>query len=207
MKKLLITTIATIALLPAFADASEMGKSYFSINGEANFGSDSHFSAVQLSSGDAGKTQYNIGFGGGLAIGHYPTNYIRTELALDFRHTDMKHVVIAGTRLSQDDFASNVMDGMLNVYFDLYDDQMYSPYVGGGLGMAREWEDGKDAFAYQLMAGLNINAFKEGTFFVGYKYFATSNFKSGYNDPNLGRVKTKATIRDHIVEVGYRFIF
>ncbi len=206
MKKLLAFALMS-SLIPAASYAGDMGRSYFQLKGHASFGGGSDYDALDVSAGTKGSSDYNTGFGGGIAFGHHPTEYIRSELALDYHYNDKGRTSIGGVVLQNDDFATTILAGMINLYFDIYKMDGWSPYIGGGVGMAHEFDDGDNSFAYQAMAGMNYDINHDSTISLGYKFFGTTNFKANYNDTNLGVVQQKADIRNHIIELGYRYKF
>jgi opacity protein-like surface antigen len=104
----------------------------------------------------------------------------------------------------------NINSLMFNAFYDLELKSSWTPYIGGGLGVAWTEADGFGGlgvtfqdqtvsdFAYQGMAGVAYKASDNLNLNVGYRYFGTSDA-----DFTL----LSASIDSHAVEFGLRYSF
>lgn len=139
-------------------------------------------------------------FGGSLAYG-LKYNFWRAEIEASL-YGDSK-----GTAHDEDwgDLPITIQKQalMLNLYADLDNPSIFTPYIGGGVGYARlkaKWDDfalgiersggskSKGNFVWQIGAGLNIAATENISFELGYRYM--------YNG--------KLTVEGAVVEQGIR---
>jgi OOP family OmpA-OmpF porin len=145
----------------------------------------------------------------GLARGGYDYgNGWRTELELGFRDNDVDKV--DGVNGSG---SVNNLDMMIDVLYEFETGTMFRPYLGIGLGGSRVSYDGvspignsriDDAdwvFAYQGIAGTNIEVTPNVAFFADYRYLAT-------DEPDLNSdrgTELEADEANHSVVVGFRY--
>jgi opacity protein-like surface antigen len=141
--------------------------------------------------------------GEGLAIsGAIGFQYARTRTELEYRRMRpsidgvayMGGPVISPGPVVNDDFEVQAL--MSNVYFDLVNSSMFTPYVGVGVGGVRvENELGeRDAvFAYQGRAGIEAALGKKLSVGAEYVYFRTLDFRYGpkeFDPSNPGGPRT-----------------
>jgi len=113
------------------------------------------------------------------AIG-YDFGSARLEGALGYQKHDLKNV----------DEDISLLTVMVNAYYDFDAGSGVSPYVMGGLGMARvdmSWtSDDEDVFAWQLGAGVGYKVAERTTLDLGYRYLKPNNFDThGMGDGKL----------------------
>jgi opacity protein-like surface antigen len=123
-------------------------------------------------------------FSGG--VGYQYTDYLRGELAVDWSG---KYKVAPGAKLS----TTAIMG---NVYFDVKNDSMFTPYVGAGLGYG--WVNGsgtpnKDGLAFGANAGVSVDLTTNLAIDVGYRF---RDIAVKGTDP-----------REHQIMTGFRFKF
>lgn len=101
---------------------------------------------------------------------------------------------------------------LANAFYDIKNSSPFTPYIGGGIGFAQIYvgqgtsttgvllwnKDNDTVFAYQLGAGVGINAGKNLTFDLGYRYFGTSDVKFDL---------LTADVASHNVLAGVRYKF
>ncbi|HEY1096921.1 MAG TPA: outer membrane beta-barrel protein [Alphaproteobacteria bacterium] len=109
------------------------------------------------------------GWIGGVAFGG-KTEWARAELEASYRNSDLDNV-------GGGDVDSTAI--MANAYWDFENNTGITPYVGAGIGTAYVDFDsvgGDDSweFAYQGMAGANINVAPQWAVGAEYRYFATT---------------------------------
>lgn len=203
MKKLLLLT--TI-LIPLSGNATN----YVSITGE--------YIPITKAKGDissdfgsaAATESFKNSFGGMLSAGRYITPDFRTELEVGYRELKTKatSIVADGTEyINNSSTKLKTFSGMGNVYYNFPLNIPVSPYVGGGIGMVRDNTDKANAFAYQLMTGIDYKLSDTSTVFMGYRYFQTTDFKYNYNIDGVGNVNTKASANIQAIDIGYRYNF
>lgn len=110
---------------------------------------------------------------------------------------------------------ARVLSYMGNVYYDFRNQSRWTPYVGGGAGLANfhidrnkvggNTETSDDVFAWQLMTGLSYApaSIPMTEWSLGYRYFTLS-------DPKLQAGASRVRFDDfnaHSVEVGAKFRF
>jgi opacity protein-like surface antigen len=146
-----------------------------------------------------------------LAVGYYFSDNIRAEAEAGYRQLngDTTSIMVGGTKYTVDssDLESKAFSAMGNLYFNIPTESKVSPYIGAGIGWAHEQDEGSDAFAYQVMAGLDFKVSDRSTLFAGYRYFGTTDFENKYTVTGLGQVTETASVKAHAIDVGYRFNF
>jgi len=154
------------------------------------------------------KDGYNIGG----QIGYLPNssialiNTLRFEAEVTYRANNVDSVTGGGA--GHGTYSSTAY--MANMFYDLPTATAWSPYIGGGIGLANlhldsnsgagNTDSGDDAFAYQGMVGIGYSpeAIPNTQWTLGYRYFAT-------NDPKFGNVSTEYSTQN--VELGAKFRF
>jgi opacity protein-like surface antigen len=119
-------------------------------------------------------------------VGYQYTDYLRGELAVDWSG---KYKVAPGARISTTAILGNV-------YFDLKNDSMFTPYVGAGLGYG--WVNGsgtgsKSGLAFGANAGVSVDLSSNLAVDVGYRF---RDIAVKGTDP-----------REHQIMTGIRFKF
>ncbi len=105
---------------------------------------------------------------------------------------------------------------MANAYYDFYNESIFTPYVGGGIGMAfldgqidmefdgRQYSNDMDdtLFAWHVGGGVGVAVTENVTADLGYRYLGTS---TAYGEVGGNEVKTD--ISAHEFSIGVRFGF
>jgi Opacity protein and related surface antigens len=159
--------------------------------------------------------------GGAVAFG-YAAQHLRTELEYVFRYRfDLNTNV--GSAASGISFRDNVQTQsvMVNLLWDFKNSTRFTPYLGAGIGYARNDSDteltefasgntqskstAQDNFAWSLMAGLLMNLGTNWKFEMGYRYVDLGVVKSGPFD-NGARLTTDS-LRSNDFSLGFRYQF
>lgn len=199
---------AAALALPDPAIAESVGP-YFGINTGFHFLQDADLSG----SGIANTVEFDPGWLVGGAVGYGFGNGIRTELEVAFARAGVGS--ISGSGASGSGGAASALSGMGNVFYDFDTGTPITPYVGGGLGVARvayggvsrvansRIADQDNVFAYQGVAGVGYRVNENLGLFADYRYFATT-------DPALttdsGR-EVDGEYTDHRFVLGFRWSF
>lgn len=180
---------------------------------------------------DAGK-DVNDDVGGSAIIsggvGYRLNQHIRGDVTLGYRggYEVDKSSTIGGSRY---DFKGDVSSlvGMANVYVDIAKIKMFTPYVGGGIGFARNKVDDVDVtvggskgklsgddssdLAWQLSAGVGIDVAPQWMVDVGYRYMDLGEAKSGTAVSGIGGTASvpaqAGELKAHELQVGVRYNF
>ena len=230
MKRLLLAAVLTVALAVQ-AYAGETG-----IYGGIKI-MDSYQSTGDIStSGTAGlfdtKSYSQNTLGGGIFLGYdfYKANNtpLRAEIEYAMRSSvntdyDLKHknAGVNGATLKAE---YNMHTIFANVYYDFHNDSQFTPYVGGGLGLAiinskyegeasfaggnysDSFNQSQTAFAYNLGLGCSYDLTDVITADVGYRFVGTSYHET---DKSIGGNKIKLGMSNYANEfsLGLRFNF
>jgi opacity protein-like surface antigen len=161
-------------------------------------------------------TDFDTGYGLGFAYGYRVGNGLRPELEVRYSSNSVSghaNVAVGGAPIGTEDagilvanspnlgvsVADLVSDGqgdvdtwsfMGNVYYDIMPDEMFSPYVGFGIGYANtdltfepsavSVADASDGgFAYQAIVGADLTVTQSLSVFADYRYFRM-------DDPRIG---------------------
>jgi opacity protein-like surface antigen len=183
---------------------------YAAIGGGVSFAQDTDYSDQGVSI----TAEFDTGFLVGGAIG-YQLQAFRFEGEFTYLQNSVDKLSAFGLSAGADGDQS-VMAGLANVYFDFDTQTPWTPYVGGGLGVANVAindasvmgiplvDDDDSAFAYQVKAG------------VGYRFSPTTDFTAGYrffgtDDVSLNTADGESITADgpltHNFEVGIRYRF
>ncbi len=213
MKKSLLTAVAVAGLFATAAEAAPAAKQAAApAPAEKTAAVTPYVSAKLARSWDKIKFKGDensaslLTWGGDIAVGAKMGD---TRAELEYGFTKM------GTKSDIDGKAKFGMQTvMLNGYYDFYNDSIFTPYVGAGIGFADMTlkfadKDGagsksKVKFAYGLKAGVGIEVAKNVTVDVGYRYLKPSVVKYGY-DADDGQIKMKTHMSE--ATVGVRFAF
>ncbi len=191
---------------------------------------DADFAATSLVGAFA---QDGIANGGlvGLGLGYRFSPMLRMDVTLDhrfdarFRGAAAAPVFAGGSFLDRGRLESSTL--LLNAYVDLGTWNGLTPYLGAGVGVARNtlfryaritsdatgaivaWErvagDSDDSFAWALMAGLGYEVLPGLTLDVGYRFVGLGAVKTRHY--NLGSGAELGQIGAHEVRVGLRYMF
>ena len=198
---------------------------YGSFTGMQNMPSDSEADLGTPVGAVAGDIELSDEMGFALAVGFETAGGQRVELEAAFRSSDIEGAndvrlnsmpVPSGYRLNGD---VDTWSLMVNVR-QVIDIGPVRPYVGGGLGFARHdgtaalavrlpppfppavlegAESGDDTvFAYQFMAGIEVDMAESATLFGGYRYMGTAD---------LEIESLTASFDTHAIEAGVRIRF
>jgi opacity protein-like surface antigen len=158
--------------------------------------------------------RYDFGSGYNIlgTVGYKWTPNIRTELELDYRHASMNNI---------NGIAANGAQKMLsfsgNVLYDFNISSRFTPYLGGGVGVARaRWDnvntgggspninDDDNRFQWQLIGGVSTPISPRTALFAEYRYIgvADATFHG-----TAGQVVSDHYDHSHNVLGGMRFFF
>ncbi|MBC8414105.1 porin family protein [bacterium] len=131
----------------------------------------------------------------------------RVEAEIGYRTADIDSFQALGVSASGDGDAS-ALSFMVNAYLDIKTESAITPYLGGGLGMAKIELDNVSVsgiaigneddtvFAYQFGGGIGYAMSEKATLDLGYRYFATEDLNLSGTDANYG---------SHNLTIGIRF--
>ena len=205
IKIVLTVVVFVISVNDSYATAyakrdSNEGKKYISIVGGyvSGFESDIDFPPVPnvAYSFDFDST-YTIGG----AFGYYPSDRLRFEGELTYRKSKVDNLSINGTPTAWDEEIT-LWNWMANTFYEIPVSQYFEPYIGGGVGISHNSEQGEAAFAYQGMVGINFDMDFVSSISTGYRYFGTTNFDS----QRVGGL-AEFSVGQHIYELSYRLKF
>jgi len=185
---------------------------------------------------DATSTQYGPGaknfndrveFDPGILIGGsggFDFGFVRIEGELAYRHGEISSITeqISNVKYTNVDGRVGVYSAMFNVFFDLHNPSIVTPYLGGGIGLATLYlddtygtatntgyrerlyrSDEDTVFAYQAGAGLDIALTRMLSLDIGYRYFGTA--KGKFNKSSY--MTTELEFKGHSASVGIRVKF
>ncbi|MCR4665745.1 MAG: outer membrane beta-barrel protein [Desulfovibrio sp.] len=231
MKKLILTAVLSLALATsAFAGDSgvyagvKVLDSYQSTGDISTSGVAGHFDAKNYSQNT---------LGGGIFLGYdfykQHNTPIRAEIEYAMRSSvntdyDLKYGRgwgLSGAKLKAE---YNMQTIFANVYYDMHNDSDFTPYVGGGLGLAiingryegeiftnntsysDSFNETNTALAYNLGLGCSYNFTDQLTGDLGYRFVGTSYHET---DRSIGGQKVKLGMANYANEfsLGLRFNF
>jgi opacity protein-like surface antigen len=159
-----------------------------------------------------GTIEFKPGYAVGLA-GGYNFGMFRLEGEIGYQINDIDKVsACSGGYCGSGNASGNVtaLSGLANVYIDFVNSSPVTPYISGGIGVARiDINDFKiegtligDAddtvFAWQVGAGVAFAINQHFTIDLKYRYFATADLE--FTD-------TKYTVASHNIYFGFRYNF
>jgi opacity protein-like surface antigen len=207
MKKLLLATTASACLALTFSTAQaadlETGGAFKSLEGfyvSGSVGAVMEGETIQSIDGSGNPFDTGLNYGG--AIG-YDFGSIRVEGELSHLSGNHEHKYSAGDKPASTVTEATATSLMANAWYDVDTGTKFTPYLGGGIGMARVtsaqtvstayktsgYSGTNTEFAYQVGVGVDYSITEEITAGLGYRYLA-----SGDND-------------FHTVNVGMRYTF
>jgi opacity protein-like surface antigen len=206
------------------AEDFSLGKTYLRLDTGASF-------SRKLNSGDD-----DVGTGGiiGGGIGYRFNDHLRSDVTLAYRagyKASGASTTDAGTgdtlSVGKADISSTAV--MTNLYYDVATIDRFTPYVGGGLGLAFNKTDaarmsvnGSDVgqgtsttntdLAWQLSAGASIAVTGNLSADIGYRYQDLGKVKAGINDFTPNGESTamgggKGSLSAHEIQAGMRYNF
>jgi len=163
--------------------------------------------------------------------GGYDFGFVRLEGEFSFRAAEIDTITSQTNsyRIQNVDGNVGALSSMVNVFFDLHNNSRFTPYLGGGIGVATlyisdtygyvtkrnstyyqslYWKSDDTVFAYQLGGGVDIVLNKRFSLDVGYRYFKTNeaHFDSDYwNYTTSG--SSRMRFESHNATVGFRMKF
>lgn len=191
---------------------------YFSLFGGYTDVDDADF---QIAPGTV-STAFDGGYGLGAAFGKRlgagsDRNSWRVEGELAYRSNDVDSHSLGGASLpgATGKFTSTAV--MANVLIDFNAASTFSPYLGGGLGLANVSADGfgvaaipsvvdgdDTVLAYQLIAGAGWDVSPKTELFAEYRYFATDDLNVT-TSAATGSLATDLSYKSNNIFVGVRF--
>ncbi len=163
--------------------------------------------------GNQNVVQYNLGWGAEGSAGYAFKNGVRLEGEVAHIRAGVDKITSGGSggsgTLADTDFFANA-------FYDFKTGTMWTPYIGGGAGMAvsdansmgnlgngLSMNDEQIVFAYQAIAGVSAQVTQHWAITADYRYIATSNPR--FATPPSGN----ATIdnQSHNIVVGVRYSF
>jgi len=129
----------------------------------------------------------DMGMALGAGIGYAFTDYMRVEGEVAYQMTEFSKANLLGVDLDlTGDISSLAL--FLNCYFDFVNTSSFTPFIGGGVGVAKvemnelnfpglglpSSSDDDTVFAYQVVAGVGYAVNDTVTIDAKYRYFGTS---------------------------------
>ncbi len=168
---------------------------------------------------DGTTSQNTIGLGFFVGYDFYANSDtpVRAELEYAFR-SEFKNEgnYRVGTSVVNNKMDSNMHTLLANAYYDFYNESIFTPYIGVGIGMA--FIDGHNelnvggvhyseevddtVFAWQAGAGVGVAITDRVTADLGYRYLGTSTVNS-----EIAGGDVKTDLSSHEFSVGIRFGF
>lgn len=168
----------------------------------------------------------------GAGLGYQFSEHIRGDVTIGYRgwYQDSKSAAIPpfGTVSGSSDIQST--DGLVNAYYDVGHYGHFTPYVGGGIGLAYNHADAANValngnnigqigsgdhtdFAWQVGLGTAIDITPGLSFDVGYRYMdmgtaqTSDNITSSINGNTFPGARQTANLRGSELQVGLRMAF
>ena len=170
-------------------------------------------------SGSSDEFSFETGYSFSAAMGYQPNQkrgflrHVRSELSFHYATSNLDD---DGTGSGSSSGDINTMSLMLNAYYDLHNHSMFTPYIGGGLGVMRAQvndinqlsidDEADETMAYQLMIGTSLqpNLIDDTSLHLGYRYVsAFGDFSVSDSSGNKIEIEHDA----HHIEGGIRFNF
>lgn len=184
---------------------------YASLRGEYVMMNDWDHSFSSGGSTFSGQTEFDGGYGVGIAVGYQFTPNFRAEAEATYRNSDVDSTTltqrtggaVVGTTTSNTNGSFESTTVMANGYIDLplpsY--PAFAPYIGGGIGWLFQHDGAEEnAFAYQAMAGARYFVTDQTALNIEYRYFDTDDL---FDDPTLGEFSPES----HIIGAGVSVYF
>ncbi len=202
MKKIGLILVFALFAVFGMGVSSSFANPYVSGNFGLVFVNDADFSDPAVGSGEF---TFDSGFGLLAAVGTSVQNGGRFEAELGYRSNDMDELILDSFGSFDIDGDVNTLSLMGNGYFDMSTSGIFTPFVGGGIGLANIEGDIEGAgdeddtvFAYQLMLGGSFKTSETISIDLQYRFFATA-------DPDFDG--TEVEYSTHNVLIGLRSSF
>lgn len=215
-----LMVVGAVSVFAASVSSTALADNYFSLWGAYVDVKDFDF---QVATGTI-STEFDDGYGFGAAIGWRmrevgASNRLRAEVEVSYRANDVDTHKLNGSALAgaTGDIESTAF--MVNVLVDFSEQSSFSPYLGGGLGIAHVEadgfgvnsisnvvSDGESVLAYQVIAGASWDISQSTEIFGEYRYFATDD-PSVQTSAATGAVPTEIEYRSNNVLLGVRFSY
>lgn len=203
--------VAAIALLAPFAAKAETLPGWYiggaamlpyEVKGDATVGAVSNEVDYDAGWGLTGSVGYRFDFG------------LRTEAEMAYRHSDVD--VVTGTGSAANDGGGLHNWALMgNALYDFNTGTRFTPYIGAGIGLAfvnadnmrsinaLTFDDTKTTFAYQGIAGFEVDLDGPWSFTADYRYFATPDVKVSA----ASGAKAEIENASHNIVLGIRYTF
>lgn len=174
------------------------------------------------------RSSYDTGYHIGGGLGYTLDTGIRLELEMLYHNNNVDSLAVrndggvgtalgvgslSGLNLKADGDVS-VFAGMVNAFFDINTGTAWTPYIGGGIGIAsvsadisssgvKLVDDSDTVFAWQAAVGLSYPLSPKTSIGAGYRYFGTG-------DPDLrttNGARFESEYDAHLIEAGLRYRF
>jgi len=185
MKKALLAS-AAIAALVSFSGAASAAGPYVTAFGGINLLQDSDIDLTFPGSpGETVQTTFKRGYGVGAAGGFAFDNGVRLEGEVAYRRNSFDRVQDSSGSSSDLNGNTTALSFMANAWYDIPTGQIWRPFIGGGIGVARlkasasesdgsqVFDDSDTVFAYQAGAGIKVQVTPKIEITGQYRYFAT----------------------------------
>lgn len=214
-------TVAAFGAMMATAAAAEPQGAYLRGDIGWSFGRDIGGSVIDGTGfeGDSGNTPMVE-----LGVGYQLPYNLRVDVTGSFRpnYEINSKETFGGLAVNADaDVRSSGL--MANVYYDIPTGTAFTPYVGGGIGVAfnkvktinytfgagqiREDGDSKTSLAWSLQGGVAYAVTSNMKIDLGYRYIDLGEFETSGNSTVGAVPKTDGDLRAHEVKIGLRYQF
>lgn len=202
-KRILLACV-TVMLFPLIAEADDSGF-YAGFAGSLS-GADTKFDHT----GGQDKAEYDFG-GGAIGFAGYKFAFgLRTEVELGIRQNDVSNV---NTSILDPDGGETRADtAFVNVIYDFDNSSKFTPYIGGGVGVAHvshglvksvagdTVHDDYSAFAGQAIAGVSYRMNSKWDVFTDYRYIGTSK----HSTSTAGGIGVESTYSQQSINLGIK---
>ena len=144
--------------------------------------------------------EFGDDWGAAAALGYQVGDYLRAEAEFGYSKNHIK-----------DNLANNVQDNLTaysamgNLIFDIMGRNVYSPFIGAGVGAVRleDANDSDTALAYQALGGIRMQVLENLDVVLDYKYLQAQDAEFDYGAGG----KTKVPYKNTSVEAGIKYGF
>ncbi len=223
IRKLMIITSALLLAIPTICVAAPHAGPYVSGFIGVSVPRDSNVTTEYFSATPSTRDQ--VEFDPGISIGGtggFDFGMVRLEGEISYKNSEIKSITDQNAifRFRNPDGNLGVFAFMANAFFDLHNQSIVTPYLGGGIGFAslhlsdtygtdaagrlRLYDEGDDTvFAYQAGAGAEIAINRRFSLDIGYRYFGTDTATFNKNADRWSSMKFES----HNANVGFRVRF
>jgi len=157
----------------------------------------------------------DTGFALGVVVGTKVWDAMRVEVELSGTSNDISGVYSEFYNTTFDGDSVDAVYLMGNLWYDFYVGNGFTPYVGGGIGVAWVstgiddftpdlWELDGSGFAYQLGAGVRFDVAQNVGLDLGYRFKAVPGLDI---DDDWGNTLEDIDLSSHVFQVGLNFAF